>query len=104
MSIACRKGSAVARDFFPFVEDGEVEGAGGGPEGFVVQHPARIAVYDDPSAAPRVVVVEPKDVRAYLEEITATVNVLVGVTEEEPAAEAEETVEVAEVETTEVEE
>ena len=37
-------------------------------------------------------------------EITATVNVLVGVTEEEPAAEAEETVEVAEVETTEVEE
>ena len=35
---------------------------------------------------------------------TATVNVLVGVTEEEPAAEAEETVEVAEVETTEVEE
>ena len=37
-------------------------------------------------------------------EIAATVNVLVGVTEEEPAAEAEETVEVAEVETTEVEE
>lgn len=72
MSIACRKGSAVARDFFPFVEDGEVEGAG--PDGLVVQHPARIAVYDDPSAAPRVVVVEPKDVRAYLEEITATVN------------------------------
>lgn len=74
MSIACRKGSAVARDFFPFVEDGEVGDAGGAPDGLVVQHPARIAVYDDPSAAPRVVVVEPKDVRAYLEEITATVN------------------------------
>ena len=74
MSIACRKGSAVARDFFPFVEDGEVGDAGGAPDGLVVQHPARIAVYDDPSAAPRVVVVEPKGVRAYLEEITATVN------------------------------
>ena len=30
MSIACRKGSAVARDFFPFVEDGEVGDAGEG--------------------------------------------------------------------------
>jgi hypothetical protein len=34
---------------------------------------ARIAVYDDEAAAPRVVTVEPKGVREYLEEITATV-------------------------------
>ncbi|MBM6816876.1 ATP-binding protein [Olsenella uli] len=64
----------MARDFFPFVEDGEKDGGAPEGEGLVVQHPARIAVYDDPAAAPRVVVVEPKDVRAYLEEITATVN------------------------------
>lgn len=36
--------------------------------------PARIAIYDDAAAAPRVVMVEPKDVRSFLEEITATVN------------------------------
>ncbi len=39
-----------------------------------VSTPARIAVYDDAAAAPRVVMVEPKDVRSFLEEITATVN------------------------------
>ncbi|MBP3885322.1 MAG: MarR family transcriptional regulator [Olsenella sp.] len=38
-----------------------------------VKYPARIAVYDDVAAAPRVVVVEPKGVRDYLEEITNTV-------------------------------
>lgn len=38
-----------------------------------VKYPARIAVYDDVAAAPRVVVVEPKAVRDYLEEITNTV-------------------------------
>lgn len=62
------KGKTVARDFYPFVE-GEEDVCG-------VQHSARIAVYDDASAAPRVVVVEPKDVRSYLEEITQTVNKL----------------------------
>jgi len=39
-----------------------------------VNYSARIAVYDDAAAAPRVVVVEPSDPRTYLEEITATVN------------------------------
>lgn len=39
-----------------------------------VRYPARIAIYDDAAAAPRVVVVEPADIRGYLEEITATVN------------------------------
>ena len=64
----------MPRDFYPFVED-EPDAAGEGP--LTVTHPARIAVYDDTAAAPRVVVVEPKDVRAYLEEITATVSRLV---------------------------
>ncbi|SET13310.1 Histidine kinase-, DNA gyrase B-, and HSP90-like ATPase [Olsenella sp. KH3B4] len=39
-----------------------------------VRYPARIAIYDDAAAAPRVVVIEPTDIRSYLEEITATVN------------------------------
>lgn len=65
----------MARDFYPMVEkkeNGEEDAEGGA----LVTHPARIAVYDDAAAAPRVVVVEPKDVRAYLEEITGTVNKL----------------------------
>ena len=65
----------MARDFYPMVEkkensDEDAEG------GALLTHPARIAVYDDAAAAPRVVVIEPKDVRAYLEEITGTVNKL----------------------------
>lgn len=70
----------MPRDFYPFVEEGGVpagdEGHGGleGTEACEVQHPARIAVYDDAAAAPRVVVIEPKPVREYLEEITATVS------------------------------
>ena len=59
----------MERDFYPFVEkDGEKD------EPLEVHHPARIAVYDDASAAPRVVVIEPCGVREYLEEITSTVN------------------------------
>lgn len=63
----------MARDFYPFVEEDKKDGE---PAKQLVTHPARIAVYDDASAAPRVVIVEPKDVRAYLEEITGTVNKL----------------------------
>jgi DNA-binding transcriptional ArsR family regulator len=62
----------VAQDFYPFVDNDQV----GGAAPMQVRHPARIAVYDDPSAAPRVVIVEPKDVRAYLEEITLQVSQL----------------------------
>ena len=65
----------MARDFYPMVEKKE-NGEEDGERGALVTHPARIAVYDDAAAAPRVVVVEPKDVRAYLEEITGTVNKL----------------------------
>jgi len=65
----------MARDFYPMVEKKE-NGDEDAEEGALLTHPARIAVYDDAAAAPRVVVVEPKDVRAYLEEITGTVNKL----------------------------
>lgn len=61
----------MARDFYPFVEG---EGANGEQGALRVTHPARIAVYDDTAAAPRVVVVEPRDVRGYLEEITSEVS------------------------------
>ena len=65
----------MTRDFYPFVENGS---ANHGDEKVAseleVRHPARIAVYDDASAAPRVVVIDPSEVRTYLEEITSTVS------------------------------
>ena len=67
------KGSSVTDSFYPFVDNGEGTDA---PEPAVleVRNPARIAVFDDPSAAPRIVVIEPCDIRSYLEQITATVT------------------------------
>ena len=84
----------MARDFYPFVEKDPSTSDSSQPRDVVkngvqnpgenipspsqepmeVSTPARIAVYDDAAAAPRVVIVEPKDVRSFLEEITATVN------------------------------
>lgn len=84
----------MARDFYPFVEKDPSTSDSSQPRDVVkngvqnpgenisspsqepmeVSTPARIAVYDDAAAAPRVVMVEPKDVRSFLEEITATVN------------------------------
>lgn len=64
------KRGAVARDFYPFVEEGSNDGS----PPLEVRCPARIAVYDDAAAAPRVVIVDPTDVRSFLEEVTATVN------------------------------
>ena len=84
----------MARDFYPFVEKDPSTSDSSQPQDVVkngvqnpgenipspsqapmeVSTPARIAVYDDAAAAPRVVMVEPKDVRSFLEEITATVN------------------------------
>lgn len=89
----------MADAFYPFVGEGPTNIAGGSipantqvppsatqpaqaqppalPHlGGIVESPARIAVFDDESAAPRVVVVQPKDVRSFLEEITATVTKL----------------------------
>ena len=58
----------MARTFYPLVEGSApaLEAA--------LTYPARIAVYDDAAAAPRVVVIDPTDVRSYLEEITSEVN------------------------------
>lgn len=81
----------MSRSFYPFVEQSEggagvtsvpgTSAAGTSPheqvgwdEPLEVRYPARVAVYDDPSAAPHVIVIEPKDIRDYLEEITATVS------------------------------
>ena len=69
----------MARDFYPFVEESAQGEPAKAQESAAhtlgeVSYPARIAVYDDAAAAPRVVLVEPKDVRSYLEEITATVT------------------------------
>ncbi|MBR1920464.1 MAG: hypothetical protein IJ829_00515, partial [Kiritimatiellae bacterium] len=41
-----------------------------------MSHPARIAVYDDAAAAPRVVVIEAAEIRSYLEELTREVYTL----------------------------
>ena len=74
------KGGVVARDFYPFVEESATVTREQTPSEVrsvdEVNYPARIAIYDDAAAAPRVVVVEPSDPRSYLEEITATVNKL----------------------------
>lgn len=75
----------MADAFYPFVGEGPtgIDGTQGTPAqphadqhvlGEVVTNPARIAVFDDPTAAPRVVVVQPSDVRTFLEEITTTVT------------------------------
>ena len=68
----------MARDFFPFVEENtnQDEKNTDSSNSLTVRYAARIAVYDDKSAAPRVVLVEPKDVRSYLDEIAAIVNQL----------------------------
>ena len=68
----------MARDFFPFVEENtnQDEKTTDSNNSLAVRYAARIAVYDDKAAAPRVVLVEPKDVRSYLDEIAATVNQL----------------------------
>ena len=67
------KGERVPSDFYPFVENGDAPETGG-ESALEVRHPARIAIYDDAAAAPRVVEIEPQEVRPYLEEITATVS------------------------------
>ena len=66
------KGTKVAETFYPFVDNGSSSAPE--EETLVVRNPARIAVFDDPSAAPRVVIIEPADIRTFLEQITATVT------------------------------
>ena len=68
----------MPRDFYPFVEEddkpGDAEVGENAQEGVV--YPARIAVYDDPAVTPRVVVIEPCDVRDFLAKITEEVTKL----------------------------
>ena len=66
----------MAHTFYPFVENGTDAAADMPSLESMVVYPARVAVYDDAAAAPRVVVVEPRDVRTYLEEITQVVTKL----------------------------
>ena len=69
--------------FYPFVDNGTQEPAGAphqdqspsqqAPSLQNPAYPARIAVYDDMAMPPRVIVIEPKDIRTYLQEIVDTV-------------------------------
>jgi hypothetical protein len=68
-----------AETFYTFVGDGEDEAADRQPSSAShedVRYPARIAVYDDPTVTPRVVVIQPSDIRTYLEQITETTTKL----------------------------
>lgn len=67
------KGLQVSDTFYPFVENGDTQ-TPHEEQTLVVKNPARIAVFDDAAATPRVVVVEPSDIRTFLENITAEVT------------------------------
>ena len=68
----------MARDFYPFVEETSTDVSSPNNkdniEELTVRYETRIAVYDDVAAAPRVVVIEPTEIRSYLEEIVQAVN------------------------------
>jgi DNA-binding transcriptional ArsR family regulator len=67
----------VASDtFYTFVGDGTPEASDDPIAHDQVRYPARIAVYDDPTITPRVVVIQPTNIRDYLEKITATTTQL----------------------------
>jgi len=66
--------------FYPLVEEGHTSSDkaprkdSSRDESLTPTYPARVAVFDDAAAAPRVVVIDPSDVRTYLEAITSTVT------------------------------
>ena len=68
----------MARDFYPFVEESPTDVSSPNNkdnlEELTVRYETRVAVYDDVAAAPRVVVIEPTEIRSYLEEIVQAVN------------------------------
>lgn len=72
----------MPKDFYPFV-DAESDSQNnlssvpeptetGGAPADTVRYATRIAVYDDMLSTPRVIIIEPSDIRSYLEEITNT--------------------------------
>lgn len=77
----------MANDFYPFVDSGapvpdnshitgdaaREEPAPATPDAARAAFATRIAIYDDMLSTPRVVVIEPAEVRPYLEEVTNTV-------------------------------
>lgn len=73
----------MSKDFYSFAgenlednsqnNDNSYEGIALDEDGKVA-YSARIAIYDDPSMTPRVVVIEPKDIHSFLEEITLEVT------------------------------
>lgn len=75
----------MSDDFYPFVDSGDpapdnshISGPDAREDGSAVgadqaSYATRIAIYDDMLSTPRVIVIEPKDVRSYLEETTNTV-------------------------------
>ena len=63
----------MARDFFPFVEEEAKKPHNSLAEDGVVSYPARIAIYDDPAVTPRVIVLEPTNIRDFLSSLTETV-------------------------------
>lgn len=82
-----KRGENMAHAFYPFVEDHErekeldskdktVSDSTSKNDVLLPHYAARIAVFDATNAAPRVVVIEPCNVRDYLEEITQQVTKL----------------------------
>jgi hypothetical protein len=74
----------VSHAFYPLVENDQTDNPADRDSAVTDHHlptvdenvrfPARIAVYDDVAAAPRVIIIDPCDVRNYLEEITQEVT------------------------------
>ena len=80
----------MSNSFYPFVDSGDAApgnshitgmderplAASENADAEQVRYPARIAVYDDMLSTPRIVVIEAKDIRSYLEDVTNTVSKL----------------------------
>ncbi len=75
----------MGRDFYTFAGENQTNDSNereierkmfGLDENGLVPFPARIAIYDEPTMTPRVVVIEPMDIHHYLEEISKNVYLL----------------------------
>ncbi len=75
----------MGRDFYTFAGENHTDNRDemqieremfGLDENGLVPFPARIAIYDDPTMTPRVVIIDPMDIHHFLEEISKTVYLL----------------------------